>query len=278
MKPSVSIVIPVFNESECIIECLEAISTQIVPPDEVILVDNNSTDDTILKAMHYPFVKIVNEKLQGASFARDKGFNTAKGDIIGRIDADTILSPGWVKQLKIFAEEHLEYSAFTGPVYYYDMPGERAGLTIDNFIRRSLNRFSMESKFLFGTNMAIRRSSWESIRHRVCHNSAMHEDIDLAVHLTEHGFRLAYDKKLIAGMSARRLDDSPRAFVNYLKRFKNTYAGHGIYETSSNFPIIIYLSLYPSLKILRRAYEPKSGTMSLEKLVFSEPQSRPKPD
>src|ERR1019366_8076903 len=87
----VSLVIPAYNEKHHIKACLDHIASQRVVPYEVIVVDNASTDKTAAIARSYDFVTLITEKRQGVVFARDTGFNLARGDIIGRIDADTLL-------------------------------------------------------------------------------------------------------------------------------------------------------------------------------------------
>jgi glycosyltransferase involved in cell wall biosynthesis len=64
---SLTIVIPVFNEQNHISACLEAIAAQTAMPDEVIVVDNNSTDKTVQIAKQFAFVKIIKEKRQGVN-------------------------------------------------------------------------------------------------------------------------------------------------------------------------------------------------------------------
>ncbi|HYH36312.1 MAG TPA: glycosyltransferase family A protein, partial [Candidatus Saccharimonadales bacterium] len=81
----VSIVIPVYNEAARLALCLEAIAGQTVVPHEVIVVDNNSTDDTRLVASRFDFVEILHEPRQGVVHARNRGFNAARGEIIARI-------------------------------------------------------------------------------------------------------------------------------------------------------------------------------------------------
>jgi glycosyltransferase involved in cell wall biosynthesis len=88
---NISIVIPVYNEAERIAACLESIAAQTVTPLEVIVVDNNSTDATVSIARSFPFVRVITAKCQGVIHARNRGFNAARGEIIGRIDADTRL-------------------------------------------------------------------------------------------------------------------------------------------------------------------------------------------
>ena len=88
---TLSIVIPAYNEENYLRACLDSIAAQTVMPDKVIVVDNNSTDKTVALARSYDFVTLVHERQQHQSFAQATGFNLASSDIIGRIDADSIL-------------------------------------------------------------------------------------------------------------------------------------------------------------------------------------------
>src|SRR5437868_10767389 len=99
-KPlTLSIVIPAYNEENYLKACLDSVAKQSLKPDEVIVVDNNSTDRTVEIAKRYKFVKVLYEKRQHQVFAQATGFNAAKGEILGRIDADSILSPDWAKKI-----------------------------------------------------------------------------------------------------------------------------------------------------------------------------------
>jgi len=95
----ISIVIPVYNEESQLAACRDAISQQKESPFEVIVVDNNSTDSTVRVALSFPFVTLIREPRQGVMHARTTGFDAARGDIIGRIDADTILPPDWTESV-----------------------------------------------------------------------------------------------------------------------------------------------------------------------------------
>ena len=101
----ISIVIPVYNEAEHLADCLNSIARQTTAPHEVIVVDNNSSDSSLAVALSFDFVSVITEPRQGVVHARNTGFNAAKGDLIGRIDADTVLPADWVaKALQIMQE------------------------------------------------------------------------------------------------------------------------------------------------------------------------------
>lgn len=102
-NPQVSIVIPAYNEAKYIERCLESIvNLNTNFSFEVILIDNNSTDQTVEIAKKFKNkldLKITNEKKQGRGAARARGFQEAKGEIILSADADTIVYKDWIETL-----------------------------------------------------------------------------------------------------------------------------------------------------------------------------------
>jgi glycosyltransferase involved in cell wall biosynthesis len=225
---TLSIVIPVYNEEDYIKACLDSLTAQTEFPDEIIVVDNNSTDRTLAIAESYPFVKILKEKKQGVLAARTKGFNSANSSIIGRIDADTILPANWVKDVKN-SLRNSSAVAVTGPVNYYDMPFPNTNYRFDHFMRSSIYNWSPKSPFLFGSNMAIKKSAWLQVQASLCADSYMHEDLDLAIHLDRSGHKILYEKQLLAGASGRRYNDKFERFYIYLSMYRQTYLRHNLH-------------------------------------------------
>jgi glycosyltransferase involved in cell wall biosynthesis len=94
-----SIVIPAFNEARLIESCLQSVSASIVAngrPDftsEIIVVDNNSTDNTAELAKQAG-VRVVFEPVNQIGRARNAGAAEATGDWLLFVDADSILNPG----------------------------------------------------------------------------------------------------------------------------------------------------------------------------------------
>lgn len=259
IAPTVSIVIPAYNEEATIRACVTAALAQTVPAHEVIVVDNRSTDRTAaivaeLQAANpdAPLRVIPQFAEQGLVPTRNLGLDSATGDVIGRIDADSVLEPTWVEEVqKAFLDPAV--AAATGPVLYYDMPLRRFGLRADDTLRRAMLRLAREYHFVFGSNMALRATAWQAIRDEVCRDEEdlFHEDIDISVHLYDAGLRAVYVPTMVAGMSARRIDDSPRDYVSYVGRFDRTYTHHDVRNRALRAPAWVFLAVYPIAKGIR---------------------------
>ncbi len=265
-----------YNEAPRLAACLRAIAQQTSSPYEVIVVDNNSTDDTVAIARSFPFVTVLCESKQGVVYARNAGFNAARGDVIGRIDADTHLSPTWVEDVaRLFTDRDI--AAFSGSITYYDTI---AGGTIDWFdaaIRQWLAEKMSNTRFLLGGNMAIRRSAWRAVRGHVCNRGRLHEDLDLAAHLSEAGLPAVYEASIQAGVSGRRADTGFFDFVRYLHLSPKTYASHGIREHWYMYPVVIFVIVnYVLLRVCFRTYDEQRG-FRLKSLFMRRTETRVNP-
>lgn len=274
-KLTISIVIPAYNEEELIERCVRSCLDQSEPAEEVIIVNNKSTDRTgeivqsIIDEYDGPTsVMLVDQnEEQGLLPTRDKGFDIAKSDIIGRIDADAMITHGWCEAVrKEFAENNAD--AASGPVMYHDMPAKKFALVSDHLVRKQLAKLAKSYKFLFGTNMAIRRTMWIEMRDKLPFdaNDEWHEDIDLALHFHENGYNVTYCPAMVGSMSARRLRDKPLDFYNYTMRFERTYKAHGLKSITARVPIGIYLMVYFPLRTLHTLYNLDEPQLSHEKL------------
>jgi cellulose synthase/poly-beta-1,6-N-acetylglucosamine synthase-like glycosyltransferase len=255
---TVSIVIPAYNEEDTILPCLESCIAQTVPAHEIIVVNNKSTDKTVAIVREVqslypdaPIILIEQADSQGITPTRNKGFDSATGDIIGRIDSDSIVEPNWVEEtIKAFMDPTV--AAITGPVIYYEFPFRRFGRIADDTMRKAMFKLVRDYKFLFGSNMGLTRDAWLAVRDETCADKEdlMHEDLDLAVHIHRAGLRIMYAPNVIAGMSLRRMDDSPSDMVSYLMRFDRTYNHHGIPDRRLRVPAAAFLAVYPIIKTM----------------------------
>jgi glycosyltransferase involved in cell wall biosynthesis len=272
---TLSIVIPAYNEESYLRACLDSVAAQDQPPEQVIVVDNNSTDDTAKLAEGYPFVTLLTEKKQGVVHARNTGFEAATGDIIGRIDADTVLEPDWSKRVREDFKND-DIAAVTGSGYWYDMPLAPYNYLVEHMFKGPLYRFDKDFPFLFGTNMAIRRSAWEEVQVETCTDKDIHEDMDLGIHLFKHGLKTYYDARLRVGMSARRLDDRPKDFYRYMSMMPKTFQKHGMKTGGVQVSIIGYTLGYLVTWPLRRSYDDTTKRRHIKKLILgNKPRKNP---
>lgn len=250
--PSVSIVIPAFNEAEKIGICLAAIAKQAVEPLEVIVVDNNSIDGTAEIARTFPFVRVVTEKRQGRVFARNTGFNAARGDIIGRIDADIVLPKHWVEHISAFYSSSLHKGqAWTGGANFYNVRLPRFVSWAYTLLAFWFNKLWAGHYTLWGSNMAITRQQWQRVRGQVCGRNDIHEDLDLAIHVANAGYGITYDKSIVIDAELRRVHQNRDQLWGYLQWWPRTLRVHdkpwvscwfwcalGLYFVSFAWPII----------------------------------------
>ncbi len=223
-KQTITIVIPAYNEESRLRACLDSIALQSRPADEVIVVDNNSSDRTAKLASSYKFVRVITESKQGRVFARNAGFDAAHGDIIARIDADTILEPYWVEQIAEYYQSNC--GAITGSCYFYNVPLRRTAQKINNAITFHYNYLLTGYYPLWGSNMAFLRSDWHKVRHTTCAKNGLHEDLDLAYHLHQATVPIYYDQDLVVGVEMRPNRLSRKDSWEYMKQWPNCLREH----------------------------------------------------
>jgi len=117
-----SVVVPAFNEQGYLGDALRSLSRQdFTGGYEVLVVDNNSTDDTAgLAAAHG--VRVVHEARPGVCAARQAGTDAARGEIVVSTDADTTHPPDWLTRLDAQFRAHPRALAVAGPCRYADPP------------------------------------------------------------------------------------------------------------------------------------------------------------
>lgn len=106
----ISVVMPVYNEAANIISTLDALYSNTLLPDEVIIADGGSTDNTVqLIKSHFPQVTIVDNPRKNAAAGRNEGIKKAHGDIIAFTDGDCIVDNHWIENIsKAFSENEID--------------------------------------------------------------------------------------------------------------------------------------------------------------------------
>lgn len=126
--PSVSVIVPVFNEGAMVAACLESIAAADYPPDrlEIIVIDDGSTDDTwdyiaqtarrrphLIKTLRF----LCNQGKKEALYA---GFRTGRGEVLVTVDSDSVIAPDALKHLVAPLLHNPEIGAVAGNVKVYN--------------------------------------------------------------------------------------------------------------------------------------------------------------
>jgi glycosyltransferase involved in cell wall biosynthesis len=264
----VSLVIPVYNEAEQIHDCLMAIAAQMHKPFEVIVVDNNSIDGSAAIARSFPFVTVLHEAKQGVVHARDRGFNAARGDIIGRIDADTLIPRNWIATVQQLFTEDPSLGAVSGTMLYRDVALAQTVNRVDAWWRARMAKLLGDEVGLQGASMALHRSVWQSVRGDVCHDKGLHEDLDLCIHANALGFTMRFDARLVASVCFRQANYKLGSFRKYALLCPQTYKQHGRPCYRKMYQLIAFvLVMYPVIKVISKGYDSRTGRFSFAKLM-----------
>ncbi|MEE4024257.1 glycosyltransferase family 2 protein [Gordonia sp. PKS22-38] len=273
--PTLSVVVPVYNEEDTIGECLRRLTSQTGRVAEIVVVDNNSTDATTsivdeFVAAH-PAVRVIRESRQGLVYARNTGMDAATGDLVARIDADTRVEPDWAQTIIDFFVSDIDghWSALCGRGEAYGVPlagrFDRWKIWIHPLGRRRAHRTVTEIPVLYGSNMVLRRDVWRSIRPRVSMRRDIFEDVDIGLCVSEAGGRNAFLASLTVGVSARRMRSGLPAFVTYMSFLPRTFAIHRRYALTAG-SALVYVPALTAMHALRLAaislYDSDTGAWS----------------
>ncbi len=205
---TVSVIVCAYNEERYIGACLHSLFAQTRPPDEVILVNNASTDGTRRVAAAIPGVRVVDESRKGLVRAREAGRLAATGDVLAYLDADCRAPVQWLERV----ERRLRRSpavAVTGPYRFYDWDwwGRLLLRGYDAIVAPLthvlVQRLLGAGAILYGGNFAVRRTALDAIGGFDTSIEFHGEDTNLGRRLAAVG-RVALARECFMFTSARR--------------------------------------------------------------------------
>jgi glycosyltransferase involved in cell wall biosynthesis len=208
----ISVVIATYNRSESLAATLRSLANSQVPAGslwEVIIVDNNSTDQT--RAVVESFiesgqrnVRYLFEPQAGKSVALNTGIREAKGRIIAMTDDDCIVDSKWIASILQEYASDPDLAAIGGRVELYNRMDEPT--TVRTSKQRSvvsLAPFEPSSPPIIGCNMAFKREIFDVIG---CfdpdfgpgsNHQLIAEDVDVLYRVCKSGLKLVYSPDLL---------------------------------------------------------------------------------
>ncbi|WP_226596265.1 glycosyltransferase [Marinobacter nauticus] len=187
--PFVSVVVPVFNESKYISDCLRALLRQDYPKNryEVIVVDNGSTDDSVSIAKEFTDKVFIKENVKVGG-VRNYGVKQAKGEILAFIDGDCVAGEHWLsKAVEVLANENV--GGVGGGCLLRDRPS-----WVERGWKLNSIKETRKVKALAGGSFIVGRSLFEKLGG---FNELINagEDTRLSVDITDLGFELWFTEE-----------------------------------------------------------------------------------
>jgi glycosyltransferase involved in cell wall biosynthesis len=159
----VSAVVCTYNRAALLDRALRTLSAQTFPRDayEIIVVDNNSTDHTPQVTAAYPRVRYIRETRQGVAYARNRGWQAARGVFVAYVDDECAIPENWLATADEIIQR-LAPDVLGGPYFaFYDVPKpswfKDAYGTHEPFPAARWLK-SGEFRQLYGGNLSFRRS------------------------------------------------------------------------------------------------------------------------
>ena len=208
-RRTVSVVVPVRDDAPALEVLLRRLARQSRRPTEVVVVDNGSRDESARVARAHG-ARVVAESRVGIPRAAATGYDSAAGDLVVRCDADTVPGRRWLERLVAPLEADDDLDAVTGLGRFHDAPlGLRTVLSLlylgGYYVASHL---ALGHTALWGSNMALRRTSWAAATDAVHRDDDVHDDMDLAFVLGPHSrIRLV---PVLVGVSARSVRGGPQ--------------------------------------------------------------------
>jgi len=165
----ITAIICAFNEERMLPAALHSLFAQTRVPDEVVVVNNASTDRTREIASAFPGVTVVDEPRKGLTKARQAGRNAASGDILFYMDADCRAPVRLIERMERRFQQSPQTVAITGPYHFYDwdwigVAGARIyDYTLAPFAHLIAQRVLGIGAILYGGNFALRAEALDAI-------------------------------------------------------------------------------------------------------------------
>lgn len=201
---TVAVVIPSRNDAQMLAACLAALEGQTRPADEIIVIDNSSSDNTA-SVCEAAGVRRILVDLPGVAASAAAGFDAAGSGIIARLDADSRPPADWLQRVEAILEGTGPLSAVTGPGVFYGASRLVCWLGRHLYLGGFFWAVGllMGHPPVFGSNFAVRSEVWDRIRGAVIRdNPLVHDDFDISYHLRPD-MKVTYDPTLSVGVSAR---------------------------------------------------------------------------
>ncbi|MGA2362537.1 MAG: glycosyltransferase [Candidatus Aminicenantales bacterium] len=206
----ISVVVPARNEEQLLPSCLESLKHQtFFLPYEIIVVDNGSRDRTADLAREMG-ARVVTEPHQGVTWARQKGLEASRSEVLAYVDADTRVPPDWLERLWDTLDRNPRAAAVSGGVSFSKGRNWQGNLhrwsnALTLFGDKALRLVCGKTGSLWGANFAVRRNALIKAGGFNRNIQFYGDDTELSLRLRKVG-RVKFEKKIVVESSPRRFE------------------------------------------------------------------------
>lgn len=197
----ISIIIPLYNKEKFIRSTIQSILQQDFQDFEIVIVDDGSKDNSakIIKSFTDLRIRLVQQRNQGVSAARNRGINEAQGDYIFFLDADDTLRHDALNSLVSAANEHLDAELIVASFVYRDYDGNIIDTckNIDLGYLRDPFMSIWNKKVSFRTGNILLRKALIDNNVFFNKNLSLYEDLDWLLRLLEKARVFSIEKVVL---------------------------------------------------------------------------------
>ena len=201
-----SVIVINWNGAPFLSQCLEALLREATPDDEIILVDNASTDDSVEQVRsRFPDVTLIcNERNLGYAGGANAGLRAARGDVLVLLNPDVQVQRGWLAALRKALEDQAVGVAGC-KLYYPDGKTIQHAGGIIRFPQAVADHYGYRQQddgqwdrqrdvdYVTGASLALRRDVWETVGPLdEGFYPAYYEEVDYCFRARQAGYHVVY--------------------------------------------------------------------------------------
>ena len=187
----VSLYIPCYNARRYLKECLEGVLRQTCKIDEILVIDDGSTDGSLAIARNYPVRVIRHNRNKGLAAVRNTAFKESRNDLVAALDADCLADPEWLEGL-MRCFDNKDIVGAGGRLLEKNTAGLADKWRLAHMKQDWGNDVVYDPLFLYGNNSVLRKSAVKKAGFYNERFKSNYEDIDLSSRIYACGSRMVY--------------------------------------------------------------------------------------
>ncbi|MDA2929596.1 glycosyltransferase family 2 protein [Acidobacteria bacterium AH-259-O06] len=279
MIPTVTIIVINYNGEQWISECLDSIFAQSRQPEEVLVVDNASSDHSLaLIRTSFPQVKLISlPKNVGFAAACNRGIIQARGDLVAILNNDLALDSRWLAYL--LAENSGQWDFWASKILFASEPGRVDSAGDAMAIVGAAYKIGhgdpagrhMKAREVFGPCAAAalyRRSLLEAVGGFDADFFLIYEDADLNMRARLQGYRCLYVPQAIA---FHRLNSAIRTFSHHYVFYGHRNSEYVFWKNMPGTLLFLYLPeriIFNLLSFVFFLFKGRAGSFLQAKVDF----------